>query len=319
MAVPANVRESDTAGLTHSMDRDSAFLSLAVRAKTLDLQSLRLDVGETFQNRFVLIWHQRPACFDPTDGATDEYQAFWQDFARTVCATGPRVDDTLHLFPQETSGEGTFWVVGGDGRLASHCANGLLYAGLRWHDVCGGKQVRLQCGPDVRNVEMLGDAVRVNLGRPQMLDQNRLKLSMLQNSPLCVDTGEPHAVSFVDDLMGVDDPFGEGLVSLGQTICESWSEAGINWNLVGVTPEGLRIRTFERGVRRPTSSCGTGSAAAFFAACTTGRWHGSEGDVISAGGRHHVSMQGEDLLLQGNPAHHQTWLLSYFLSLASRD
>jgi diaminopimelate epimerase len=319
MPVPQNIaRQQNTGGSTRPAEQESPFLSLAARAEDLDLLALRLDVGETFQNRFVLVWHDRPASFDPSGLRPDEYQAFWQDFARTVCAEGPRVDDTLHLFPSETTDQGTFWVVGGDTRLASHCANGLLYAGHRWQEVHGVTQVRLQCGRDLRQIEMTGNAVRVHLGRPQMLAQDRLTVPSLRKPPLCVDTGEPHAVSFVEDVVGAEDPFGEDFVSVGRAVCESWSEAGINWDLVSVTPEGLQIRTFERGVRRPTSSCGTGSAAAFFAACATGRWQSREGDVVSAGGRHRVSFLENELRLQGNPVHDQTWLLGDFLGQASR-
>src|SRR5947209_7329941 len=116
MPVPANTRPPDMSALAHRPGPDSMYSKLAARAKELDLGALRLDEGETFQNRFLLVWHNQAARFNPSQGQPDEYQTFWQDFARTVCAAGPRaagswVDDTLHVFPRESSGEGTFWVV----------------------------------------------------------------------------------------------------------------------------------------------------------------------------------------------------------------
>lgn len=311
--VPADFEAFDLTGATHLSGRSSTFSQLAAWAEELNIGNLRLDRGETFRNRFVLVWHERQASFSSVDDAVDEYQAFWQDFARGVCVKGPRVDDTLHLFPHVGKDSGTFWVVGGDGRLASHCANGLLYAGHRWQEVHQVATVCLQCGVESRLVEMLSGAACVHLGRPQLLDQTRLKLSSLRNPPLCVDTGEPHAVSFADELIEVDDPFGERFIQHGKWVCESWSDAGINWDLVDIDSEGLRIRTFERGVRRPTDSCGTGSAAAFFAAHATGRWTALEADVTSPGGRHRVSLREEEVWLQGVPTHHQSLCLVEFL------
>jgi diaminopimelate epimerase len=72
-----------------------------------------------------------------------------------------------------------------------------------------------------------------------------------------VDTGVPHAVIFVDEIEATD------VVGLGRQLRHHpvFAPAGTNVNFVGQTAEGLRIRTYERGVEDETMACGTGVVA----------------------------------------------------------
>ena len=77
-----------------------------------------------------------------------------------------------------------------------------------------------------------------------------------------LNTGTRHFVKFVDDVEMVDiDKEGKAL---------RWDPAfapvGTNVNFVHVAPDGLHVRTFEKGVEGETLACGTGLTASAIAA-----------------------------------------------------
>jgi diaminopimelate epimerase len=73
-----------------------------------------------------------------------------------------------------------------------------------------------------------------------------------------VDTGSPHYIKFVDDVMDLD------VVKEGTEIrySEPFAKDGINVNFVqNKSEDGIFVRTYERGVEDETFSCGTGVTA----------------------------------------------------------
>lgn len=75
-----------------------------------------------------------------------------------------------------------------------------------------------------------------------------------------LDTGSPHLIVFVENIENVN------VKELGSSIRYSqyWIDrGGVNVNFVEITKEdGLKVRTYERGVEDETYSCGTGVTAA---------------------------------------------------------
>lgn len=76
-----------------------------------------------------------------------------------------------------------------------------------------------------------------------------------------LDTGSPHYVKFVQD---------NGQLNVnteGRKIrnSEKFIHQGINVNFVDIRPDGLWVRTYERGVENETLSCGTGVTASVLA------------------------------------------------------
>ena len=82
-----------------------------------------------------------------------------------------------------------------------------------------------------------------------------------------LNTGTRHFVKFVDDVEAVD------VAAEGKAL--RWDPAfapiGTNVNFVHVAPDGLHVRTFEKGVEGETLACGTGLTASAIAAYCIGK------------------------------------------------
>jgi diaminopimelate epimerase len=72
-----------------------------------------------------------------------------------------------------------------------------------------------------------------------------------------LDTGSPHYVTLVNDVMEID------VKVDGSSIrnCAAYRKDGINVNFVEVSGKKIKLRTYERGVEDETLSCGTGTVA----------------------------------------------------------
>ena len=76
-----------------------------------------------------------------------------------------------------------------------------------------------------------------------------------------LDTGSPHAVIFLSEIDNID------VVAEGRKLRynRTFAEVGTNVDFVEIIPEGLKVRTYERGVENETLSCGTGVVASVLA------------------------------------------------------
>lgn len=104
-----------------------------------------------------------------------------------------------------------------------------------------------------------------------------------------LDTGSPHYVHFCKDVKNVD------IALYGKQIrySERFKSEGINVNITQVTTNGLKIRTYERGVEDETLSCGTGATACAIAYAVKEDVDGPQAiDIDVEGGKLKVSFTG---------------------------
>jgi diaminopimelate epimerase len=88
----------------------------------------------------------------------------------------------------------------------------------------------------------------------KMIDVNQV---LHHNDDFVLNTGSPHYVKFVDDVDAID------VFKMGREIrySEAFKTEGINVNFVQTHQQGIKVRTYERGVEDETYSCGTGVVA----------------------------------------------------------
>jgi len=108
--------------------------------------------------------------------------------------------------------------------------------------------------------DMIGDNVRIAMSDPFDLDMNSdCNIDSLGAAVHVLNTGVPHAVSFVENLPELN------VVENGAAVRyhDRFSPKGTNANFATVlSPDHIAIRTYERGVEGETLACGTGMCAA---------------------------------------------------------
>jgi len=263
-----------------------------------------LELGDTCGNRLALI---------DCRGVAPPLLAALRALSASVCGSAGVADDLLVLGePRSPGSHGSLFIVGADGRLADLCGNGLLYAAeiiaKERGGAAPGEEIILDSARR-RHRARFGEAGwRAALGRPVSLEEEGAALGRAVGMELVVvDTGEPHAVigaaeAGLSGLARRDD--GE-IVRVASAVYDAAArEGGINVTFVEDAPEGtgVFVRTYERGVRRPTLSCGTGAAAAAWVRRKDTLCEGSTVRVTSLGGLHLVEWEAGHLHITARPS-----------------
>lgn len=84
---------------------------------------------------------------------------------------------------------------------------------------------------------------------------------------IVLNTGVPHLVVFAENIDEAD------MIARGRPLrfSPAYAPEGVNVNLVEKEGEGLKVRTYERGVEEETLACGTGVTASAIAAALAGK------------------------------------------------
>jgi diaminopimelate epimerase len=219
------------------------------------------------------------------------------ELASGLCSS-PFSDDMLVLQPSEEA-DVRLRIFGGDGLEADFCANGLLYASSKIGEELGEDSVKVETPAGVRRAFRDGVQWQAEVGEAQRLD-----LDLPADLPVLglVRAGEPHLV------LGVPDALPGFNIDRGrfERYCNPLRDltdipGGVNVTIVFQQQEdSVLIRTFERGVRRHTFSCGTGAVSAIAAVYGTPdrkrRFH-----VCSPGGMHSIHYDGSSWHLAARP------------------
>ena len=150
-----------------------------------------------------------------------------------------------------------------DGGEAEMCGNGARcfarFAARLTGQTEGLLPFQTMAGPIT--AELLGDErVRLRMSEPHSLQMaHSLKIEGNDLEVHSLNTGVPHAVTFVSDLEAVPVVLWGGAIRRHPR----FAPAGTNANFAQVQDNGsLAIRTYERGVEDETLACGTGVVAA---------------------------------------------------------
>lgn len=172
--------------------------------------------------------------------------------------------DGLILLQEDPELDFSWRFFNSDGSEAEMCGNGARCA-ARFANMSGiagsGMVFRTIAGPIRAEVEDNG--VRVQLTRPFGTEKS-FDLELESGEEIeagFIDTGVPHTVIVVPEGKLKEVP----VELLGREIRyhPRFSPAGTNVNFVEILDrEGIRIRTYERGVEGETLACGTGAVAA---------------------------------------------------------
>jgi diaminopimelate epimerase len=197
--------------------------------------------------------------------------------------------DGLILLRRATDPEADFFMVyhNADGSLAEMCGNGVrVFA--RFLDESGlldGDTVAVQTLGGIKRIEIIRDSTgmfalaRVDMGTPELSAADipttlvgdpvvdTMVSTELGDVPVtCVSMGNPHAVTWFDD---VETAPVTTLGPLVETADSFPNKTNVEFAHVAA-PDRIRLRVWERGVGE-TLACGTGACATLVAAALTGR------------------------------------------------
>lgn len=255
-------------------------------------ENLPLDYAHTCMNHFAVL---------DLRGTGPVPQAALSRLATDLCSS-PFADDMLVL-ETTTAADVRLRIIGGDGREADFCANGLIYTASKLGTELGRDAVTVETPAGIRGVRRRGAEWDAELGEVQRLDAElpAAVTEALAGLPVLalLRAGEPHLV--------LETPAELSGFNIERTEFENYCRSlrditdipgGVNVTMVFQhTDDSVLIRTYERGVSRHTFSCGTGAIAAVaavfgipgadrnFHVCSPGGMH----TITFAGGRWHVA------------------------------
>ena len=181
-------------------------------------------------------------------------------------------DGLIAVEPAQGAGDVRMRYYNSDGGEAEMCGNGARCFTAFVHYLTGGQMssIRFETMAGIVHGHMNPDGmVTVQLTTPKDMKLHALPASDTVPAPVhFLNTGVPHAVAYLDSVDAID------LRKMGAFLRyhEAFAPAGTNANFACVlSPQHLKLRTYERGVEDETLACGTGmTATALLHAVLTG-------------------------------------------------
>jgi len=160
-----------------------------------------------------------------------------------------------------------------DGYPSTMCGNGgRCAAHFVMKNLTGKRKLNFLVGDGAHTASPEGDLIDLSI--------NDVHDIVRTSDGMVVNTGVPHLVVFRDDVDMID------VVTEGRKLRYSplYAPAGVNVNFVQIEGEGLRLRTYERGVEDETLACGTGATSSAIAAALSGKIVSDQAEVRVKGG-----------------------------------
>lgn len=256
---------------------------------------LTFELGHTCRNHFAVL--------DCRDGVVLA-DAELQDLAERLCSSAI-ADDMLVLEPS-VHADVRLRIFGSDRREAEFCGNGTIYTAAKIGRELQRSRVSIETASGTKAAVDIGYAWKIEVGEVSPLDA---ELAAVGNHPVIAKplygllrAGEPHLVMFhPKEIDGFHVPRYEF-----EEFCRPLRDitpvdGGISITMIfEIGFRSVLIRTFERGARRHTFSCGTGSVSAIAAVFGTPR-NGSQFHVCAPGGGHNVSYENDRWYLAALP------------------
>ena len=189
------------------------------------------------------------------DNRSHQYSTLTTEQIRTLCDRRFGIGaDGLMLLNEKSGYDFEMKYYNADGREGSMCGNGgRCMVKFAWHLGLHRDMYKFIAADGEHEAEIDMDGI-VSL---KMKDVERIRKI---HGDFILDTGSPHYVKIVDDVMNLD------VYKKGRDIrySKDYEQDGINVNFVeqGNSVDKILVRTYERGVEDETYSCGTGVTAA---------------------------------------------------------
>jgi diaminopimelate epimerase len=174
---------------------------------------------------------------------------------------GVGADGLLAAEPAENGADFRFRYYNSDGGEAEMCGNGARCFGRFTARLLATPKdtITFETIAGTLSARLVGSQVEVAMSDPIDLALNTGVTVEGLSAPIhSINTGVPHAVTFVDDLAAVP------VLELGRALRRHkfFQPAGTNVNFVRkLGPAHIAVRTYERGVEHETLACGTGMVA----------------------------------------------------------
>lgn len=271
-------------------------------------------LGHVNENRFALL------DLRTSDKASDDLVL--GELAQCLCST--RLVDDLLVLDRSDKADARYRIFGGDRREADFCCNGALFAISTLVQESGTPTVVLDTRLGLCHGACRVEGHELRLGPVEVASFRAAPWveRFLENEGLAIlgmrRAGEPHVVVAAPPQRDGATLERHAFEMLCAPLCHAYDvEGGVNVTMVFVVEHTgtATIRTYERGVRRMTGSCGSGSLAAasvLFAEASAAY------TIRSPGGAHEVWCEpnGGPWCLSA-PTHHQIKLpLGKLLQLA---
>lgn len=256
-------------------------------------QVIPLELGHTCMNHFVLI------DFRSQSIPSDEQLGI---LAQTIC-NAPLADDLLVLQDSDKA-DGRLRVFGGDKREADFCGNGMLYVAAKLGRELQRDALSIESAAGIKNAEKLDSSWIVESGPSVFMQEELVDRGLLKGIQVygLVRAGEPHLVLYVPKIFDGFHVHRQDFEDFCRPLRDiTRIDGGVNVTMVfQIGYRSVLVRSYERGARRHTFSCGTGSIAAL-AAVFGEPVSNSSFQVCSPGGMHDVIYKDKSWYLIASP------------------